>query len=78
MRALLALEGFVDVERERGRLRGRAEKATAEAARARKKLDNQGFVAKAPAAVVEEERDRLARAEDAPGGPAQAVSGTYR
>jgi hypothetical protein len=61
---LLALEGFVDVERERVRLRGKAQKAAQEAERARKKLDNPGFLAKAPAAVVEEERGRLARAGD--------------
>lgn len=63
VRALLALEGVVDVERERVRLLGRAEKARVEAEKAAKKLGNEGFVKKAPAEVVEEERSRLAGAE---------------
>jgi valyl-tRNA synthetase len=63
LRALLALEGMVDVERERGRLLSGAEKARAEAVKARKKLDNEGFVRKAPPEVVDEERGRLSAAE---------------
>ena len=62
---MLDLEGLVDVERERERLVSKAQKAHAEAAKARAKLDNQGFVAKAPEAVVAEERARLAAAEAA-------------
>ncbi|MCL5942768.1 MAG: valine--tRNA ligase [Actinobacteria bacterium] len=63
VKALLALEGFIDVEKERTRLLGRAEKARGEIDRARTKLDNPGFVSKAPAAVVAEMRARLAQAE---------------
>ncbi|MCJ7797077.1 MAG: class I tRNA ligase family protein, partial [Thermoleophilia bacterium] len=61
--ALLDLAGFADVERERDRLLLKAGKARAEIARARAKLANQGFIAKAPADVVEQERERLGQAE---------------
>jgi valyl-tRNA synthetase len=63
LRVLLALEGMVDVEKERTRLLNKARKAQAEADKARKKLDNEGFVRNAPPEVVEEERSRLAQAE---------------
>jgi len=61
---LMHLEGMVDVERERERLLTKARKAKAEADKAGKKLSNQGFVAKAPAEVIETERERLAQAEN--------------
>jgi valyl-tRNA synthetase len=63
VKALLDLTGLVDVEKERERLLSRAKKAIAEVAKATAKLGNQGFLAKAPAEVVQEERDRLERAE---------------
>lgn len=62
-RALLELEGLIDIERERQRLENKARKAQAEAQRARAKLSNKGFVTKAPEAVVAEERRRLSEAE---------------
>ena len=61
--ALLELTGFADMERERARLLAKAVKARAEIARAGAKLANKGFIAKAPADVVEQERMRLAQAE---------------
>jgi len=64
LKVLVPLEGLVDVEKERARLVGRAEKARAEMAKAGGKLSNEGFVAKAPAEVVAQERERLALAEE--------------
>jgi valyl-tRNA synthetase len=63
VKALLDLEGLVDVERERARLMNKARRASAEATKARNKLDKKAFVAKAPSEVVAEERARLALAE---------------
>jgi valyl-tRNA synthetase len=63
VKALLDLEGLVDIERERERLMAKAKKATLEATKAGAKLANQGFLAKAPEEVVAEERARLAAAQ---------------
>lgn len=63
VRALLDLEGLVDVEKERVRLVNKAQKAHTEIMKSRGKLNNEGFVAKAPTEVVAEERERLAVAE---------------
>lgn len=52
----LPLAGLIDIEQEIERLQKEAEKYQAEVERVQKKLANQGFVAKAPAHVVEEER----------------------
>jgi valyl-tRNA synthetase len=61
-KALLDLQGLVDVDKERTRLLARAQKARGESAKATAKLENQGFLAKAPEDVVQEERERLERA----------------
>jgi valyl-tRNA synthetase len=63
VKAFLDIEGLVDVDRERARLLSKAQKAHVEAGKAQAKLQNQGFLAKAPEAVVAEERDRLSAAE---------------
>ncbi len=51
----------LDAEAVAARLEGRREELRAEVKRAERKLGNEGFVAKAPAEVVEEERGKLER-----------------
>jgi valyl-tRNA synthetase len=51
----------LDAEAVAARMRKRREELEAEVQRASRKLDNQGFVDKAPAEVVEEERGKLER-----------------
>ena len=50
---------LVDFEKEKARLEAELEKATAEISRADGKLQNQGFMAKAPKKLVDEEREKL-------------------
>ena len=57
---VLASEAL-DAEAVAARLRKRREELEAEVRRASRKLENEGFVAKAPAEVVEEERGKLER-----------------
>lgn len=57
---VLASSGL-DAEVVAGRLEKRREKLRAEVERAERKLGNEGFLAKAPAEVVEEERGKLER-----------------
>ena len=56
----LPLEGLVDVDAERTRITKELEKMTKEIAKSKAKLGNASFVDRAPAAVVEQERARLA------------------
>lgn len=56
----LALHVEVDVEAERQRLGKEAERLRVEIQKAQGKLGNESFVARAPAAVVEQERQRVA------------------
>jgi valyl-tRNA synthetase len=58
------LEGVIDLERERARLREELRRLEGHAGGTRRKLDNEAFVAKAPAEVVQKERDRLAQLEE--------------
>ena len=55
----IPLGGLIDIDAERARLTREAEKADAEAQKARKKLGNEKFVANAKADVVEAERAKL-------------------
>ncbi len=62
--AYLPLSDLVDYEKERARLTTEIAKVSAEVERLDKKLSNQGFVAKAPAAVVDAERAKLTAARE--------------
>ena len=55
----IPMADMVDLEKEKARLTAELNKTQSEIARAEAKLGNQGFVAKAPAAVVEAERSKL-------------------
>ena len=57
----LPLADIIDTEKERARLNAEKAKLEGEIERVEKKLSNEGFVAKAPAAVVEGERIKLAK-----------------
>lgn len=59
------LEGLVDLDSERTRLRSRIDQAEAEIRRAEGKLANESFVSKAPETVVEKERRKLEEARSA-------------
>jgi len=55
------LADIVDFEKERERLGKEKEKTLGEIERLEKKLSNEGFVAKAPAAVIDGERAKLTK-----------------
>jgi valyl-tRNA synthetase len=57
----IPLSDVIDFEKERTRLMGEVKKNDGEIERLEKKLSNEGFVAKAPAAVIEGERAKLAK-----------------
>ena len=56
---VLPLAGIIDVAAEKARLEKEIKKLDPEITKYDKKLSNQGFLAKAPADVVEEQRERL-------------------
>jgi len=55
---------LLDYELELARLTKEKDKLTQEVSRVKGKLDNVGFVAKAPAKVIEEEKEKMAKYED--------------
>ena len=65
---------LVDVEEEKARLRAELDKVNAEIARVSGKLANEGFVSKAPAAVVDAERAKLAKYEEKKAGVVAALA----
>ena len=63
MRLLVPMKGLIDVDAERARLDKLMDKTRAELAKAQGKLGNEKFVNNAPAAVVTQERERVAEFE---------------
>ena len=57
---ILPLEGLINIEEEISRLQKELDKLTKEVERVQKKLGNEGFMKKAPAHVIEEERAKEA------------------
>jgi valyl-tRNA synthetase len=55
---------LLDYDLELARLRKEQEKLQQEVFRVKAKLDNAGFVAKAPAKVIDEEKEKMAKYED--------------
>ena len=55
----MPLGELVDIEKERARLSGELERVVGEIARADGKLQNRGFVEKAPKSLVDAERAKL-------------------
>jgi valyl-tRNA synthetase len=53
------MESMFDPEAEKKRLRNEIEKSQTEVARLETRLEDQAFLAKAPAAVIEKERQKL-------------------
>ncbi|GGD54545.1 valine--tRNA ligase [Paenibacillus nasutitermitis] len=56
----LPLAGLIDIDQEIARLEKEIQNLTSEVERVEKKLGNEGFVAKAPAKVIDEERAKMA------------------
>ncbi|MEX2528031.1 MAG: valine--tRNA ligase [Gemmatimonadota bacterium] len=59
----LPLEGVVDLDRERSRLKQEMDRLAGQLTGIRKKLENRNFVERAPEAVVEKERDKAFQME---------------
>ena len=62
--AVIPLSSLIDPEKEKARLHKEIERVSSDIARAKGKLGNEGFIAKAPQAVVDEEKAKLSLAED--------------
>ncbi len=70
----IPLAEVLDMEKELERLIKEKEKNIGEIERLEKKLSNEGFVAKAPAAVVEKEKEKLAKYRDVLAGVEAAIA----
>ena len=73
-RFYLPLSDVIDFEKERARLEGDKKRIEGEIERLQKKLSNEGFVAKAPAAVVDGEKAKLAKYEETLAGIEAALA----
>lgn len=62
--AVIPLSSLVDPEKEKARVQKEIERISGDIARANSKLTNEGFLAKAPQSVVDEEKAKLASAEE--------------
>jgi len=71
---VLPLAGVIDVDQEKARLSKEIDKLTGEIAKIDQKLGNANFVSRAPAEVIEEQRDRRATAEAAKQKLAEALA----
>ncbi|MDU6547679.1 hypothetical protein, partial [Anaerococcus vaginalis] len=60
----IPLKNLIDYDKERKRLKDEIKKLESEIKRAEGKLNNQGFVSKAPEKVVNEEREKLEKYRD--------------
>ena len=56
---MVSMKGVIDIDRELERIESDIAKQQAELSRLQSKLSNENFVARAPAAVVEKEREKL-------------------
>ena len=72
--AYIPLADMIDTEKELARLTKEKENILGEIERLNKKLSNEGFVAKAPAAVVEGERNKLAKYQETLAGVENAIA----
>ncbi len=70
----IPLADVIDFEKERARLNAEYEKNEGEISRLEKKLGNEGFIAKAPAAVVEGERAKLEKYLETRAALAEAIA----
>ena len=61
--AFMPMDQLVDMDKERARTQKEIDRMKGEIARAEGKLNNQGFVSKAPEKVIEEERGKLEKAK---------------
>ena len=62
--AVIPLSSLIDPEKEKARVQKEIERLDSDIQRATAKLSNEGFLAKAPQSVVEEEKGKLALATD--------------
>ncbi len=74
MQLLIPLAGLIDKEAELARLQKSVDKLEQDAQRIRAKLSNENFVSRAPEAVVNKEKEKLAETESALGSLGEQVN----